>query len=37
KRDYAAKFRASGKKIVGIGLNFNEKNRSLDEWIVVDL
>jgi Predicted AAA-ATPase/PD-(D/E)XK nuclease superfamily len=37
KRDYAAKFRASGKKIVGIGLNFTEKNRAIDEWVVENL
>ncbi len=37
KRNYAAKFRTNGKKIIGIGLNFTEKNRSLDEWIVKEL
>ena len=37
KRDYAAKFRHLDKQIIGIGLNFTEKSRSLDEWIVVEL
>ena len=37
KRNYADKFRASGKKIVGIGLNFTEKNRAIDEWVVEPL
>jgi hypothetical protein len=37
KRNYAEKFRASGKKIVGIGLNFTEKNRAIDEWVLADL
>jgi hypothetical protein len=36
-RDYAAKFRASGKKIIGIGLNFSDANRALDEWLVEQL
>jgi hypothetical protein len=36
-RDYAAKFRASGKKIIGIGLNFSDVNRALDEWLVEEL
>jgi hypothetical protein len=37
KRNYAEKFRASGKKLVGIGLNFTEKNRAIDEWVLADL
>lgn len=34
KRKYADKFRAIGKEIVGIGLNFTEKNRAIDKWVV---
>jgi hypothetical protein len=37
KRDYAAKFRASGKKTIGIGLNFSEKKRAIDKWIVEEV
>ena len=37
KRKYADKFRASGKKIIGIGLNFTEATRSMDEWIVEEV
>jgi hypothetical protein len=37
KRDYAAKYRHLNKKIVGIGLNFTEKNRAIDEWVVEEL
>ena len=36
-RKYADKFRASGKKIIGIGLNFTEATRSMDEWIVEEV
>ncbi len=36
-RDYAAKFRGSGKKIVGIGLNFSSKKRSIDKWVLQEL
>jgi hypothetical protein len=34
KRDYASKFRTSGKILIGIGLNFTEAARKLDEWVV---
>jgi Predicted AAA-ATPase/PD-(D/E)XK nuclease superfamily len=37
KRGYADKFRASGKTIVGIGLNFMEQARKLEEWIVEEM
>ena len=37
KRDYASKFKHLNKKIIGIGLNFKEKNRALDKWVVEDL
>ena len=33
-KDYASKYRESGKIIVGIGINFVKKSRSLDEWVV---
>ena len=37
KRGYADKFRASGKTIIGIGLNFMEQARKLEEWIVEEM
>jgi hypothetical protein len=37
KRDYAAKFRESGKTIIGIGLNFTEKNRAIDDWVIAEI
>ena len=37
KRDYAAKFRPSRKTIIGIGINFNEKKRDIDRFVVADL
>lgn len=39
KQDYAGKYRASGKVITGIGVNFNsDKNKKqIDEWVVEGL
>jgi Predicted AAA-ATPase/PD-(D/E)XK nuclease superfamily len=37
KNKYAAKYQSSGKKITGIGVNFNAEKRGIDEWIEVDL
>jgi len=31
-RDYASKYRSSGKKIIGIGLNFRQDARQFDVW-----
>ena len=33
KQGYAAKYRASGKTITAIGVNFNSEERQIDEWI----
>ncbi len=33
KQGYADKFRASERQIVGIGINFNEEQRKIDDWI----
>ena len=33
KQGYADKYRASEKQIVGIGINFNEEQRKIDEWM----
>ena len=37
KNNYADKYRASGKKIVGIGVNFKHATRQINGWIVKDL
>jgi Predicted AAA-ATPase/PD-(D/E)XK nuclease superfamily len=37
KNKYAAKYQASGKKITGIGVNFNAEKREIDEWVEVPL
>ena len=37
KQQYAAKYRASGRVIMGIGLNFNSTKRAIDEWIEEEL
>ena len=37
KNNYADKYRASGKKIVGIGVNFKHDTRQINGWIVKDL
>ena len=34
---YADKYRASGKKIIGIGFNFNSTLRRIDDWLEEDL
>jgi hypothetical protein len=33
KQNYAAKYRASGKTITGIGVNFNSTGKEIDDWI----
>ena len=37
KQQYAAKYRASGRPITGIGLNFNSTKKEIDEWIEEEL
>jgi hypothetical protein len=37
KNKYAEKYKASGKTIKGIGVNFNANKREIDEWIEVNL
>jgi hypothetical protein len=37
KQNYAAKYKASGKIITGIGVNFNAEKREIDEWVEVVL
>jgi hypothetical protein len=37
KKDYAGKYRASGKKITGIGVNFKSDLKIIDDWIEVNL
>jgi PD-(D/E)XK nuclease superfamily len=37
KKNYAAKYQASGKTITGIGVNFNAENKQIDDWIEVNL
>jgi hypothetical protein len=37
KKNYAAKYQASGKIITGIGVNFNAENKQIDDWIEVSL
>jgi Predicted AAA-ATPase/PD-(D/E)XK nuclease superfamily len=33
KQDYEGKYRASGKTITGVGVNFNSDKREMDEWL----
>ena len=37
KKGYASKYITSGKKITGIGVNFNSTSRQIDDWVEVDL
>ena len=37
KKGYASRYTTSGKKIVGIGVNFNSASRQIDDWVEVDL
>jgi hypothetical protein len=37
KRDYAGKYRASGRTITGIGVNFKADLKTIDEWVEVKL
>jgi hypothetical protein len=37
KKGYADKYRASGKKVVGIGSNFSAKKKAISGWVVKDL
>jgi Predicted AAA-ATPase/PD-(D/E)XK nuclease superfamily len=32
KKDYAARFKTSGKQLVGLGINFNTEKRCVDDW-----
>ena len=34
KSDYAAKYRASGKRLTLLGINFSSKTREIDDWLV---
>ncbi|MEY3242495.1 MAG: hypothetical protein RIR11_3934, partial [Bacteroidota bacterium] len=33
KQDYAGKYRASGKAITGIGVNFSSEKKGIDDWM----
>jgi Predicted AAA-ATPase/PD-(D/E)XK nuclease superfamily len=37
KKDYAGKYRASDRKITGIGVNFKSDLKTIDDWIEVNL
>ena len=37
KKGYASKYITSGKKITGIGVNFNSTERQIDDWVEVNL
>ncbi len=37
KQNYAVKYRASGKKITAIGVNFSSAGKEIDDWIEEDL
>ena len=37
KKGYADTYRASGKNIIGIGVNFSEKKKAITGWVVKDL
>ena len=37
KKGYASKYITTGKKIKGIGVNFNSASRQIDDWVEVDL
>jgi hypothetical protein len=34
-RNYAAKYQASGKVITAVGVNFNGKEKQIDDWLEV--
>ncbi len=34
--DYAAKYRASGKRLTLLGINFSSKSREIDDWLVAE-
>jgi Predicted AAA-ATPase/PD-(D/E)XK nuclease superfamily len=37
KKNYAEKYRATGKKLVGIGVNFSHITRRINGWVIKDL
>jgi gamma-glutamylcysteine synthetase len=37
KRQYANKYKAAGKTITGIGVNFSTAKRGIDTWLEADL
>jgi Predicted AAA-ATPase/PD-(D/E)XK nuclease superfamily len=37
KKKYAAKYQASGKNLTGIGVNFNNKEKQIDDWVEIAL
>ncbi|MEY4905362.1 MAG: hypothetical protein RLZZ292_3177, partial [Bacteroidota bacterium] len=36
-RNYASKFRSTGKEIIGIGLNFSQKTKNFGKWLIEKL
>jgi hypothetical protein len=36
-RDYIARYRSSGKHLIGIGVNFESKRREISDWLEVGL
>jgi hypothetical protein len=36
-KKYASKYQASGKKIVGIGVNFNSETKQINDWLEADI
>ena len=37
KNNYADKYRASGKKLIGLGVNFSHLTRQINGWVVKEL
>ena len=37
KQDYAGKYQASGKKITAVGVNFDSKEKQIDDWVQIRL
>jgi len=36
-RNYASKYQASGKLITAVGVNFNGKEKQIDDWLEVGI
>ena len=37
KKNYAGRYKTSGKRILGVGVNFNNDEKQIDDWVEVEL